>query len=573
MTPALVVAGEPALTATRFLNHLTAKGKFLLIADNVEEQTIAERFAPLSQAGSVLFTSRRRLRLPKLHALSVECLAPEEGAQLLLLRAGLTQPSEEERELASTLAQHLGGLPLALEQMGAFVQTRQNTTLRQCLADFERASALRPDSHAALAPLSLGELPYLNTILTMYHLALERLQSEGALAAIHLTRLLAFLAPDGMQEHLLRDAYDAMEEPLRTAAGSEGGWQAALESLTKLALVQRTPIAINNHEPIYVLSEHRLVRAVIITLLAEEQRRRYAEEAVRIVSAVTPDILETRWWEESPLWPQWTQLAETIHIYNLRTPEAAHLLNTTGVLLHYSARYTEAEPLFRKALEIVLNLHPEPHPSTARNYNDLAVLLGTTGRYAEAEPLYRKALEIDLDIHGEQHPTTARDYGNLAGLLETTGRYVEAEPLHRKALEINLDIHGEQHPSTAKGYNNLALLLQATGRYAEAEPLYRKALEIDLDIHGEQHPSTATDYNNLAELLKDTKRYAEAERLGRKAFRIISAILGPDHPDVKTTASNWLGCLNLAKARGGLKAKDVPTALVRQAESIVKKKG
>ena len=58
------------------------------------------------------------------------------------------------------------------------------------------------------------------------------------------------------------------------------------------------------------------------------------------------------------------------------------------------------------------------------------------GRYAEAEPLYRRSLEIREKQLGADHPDVAHSLNNLAGLYQAMGRYAEAEPLYKRSLEI-----------------------------------------------------------------------------------------------------------------------------------------
>ena len=58
------------------------------------------------------------------------------------------------------------------------------------------------------------------------------------------------------------------------------------------------------------------------------------------------------------------------------------------------------------------------------------------GRYAEAEPLFRRSLEIQEKQLGRDHPDVATSLNNLADLYRAMGRYAEAEPLYRRSLEI-----------------------------------------------------------------------------------------------------------------------------------------
>ncbi|WP_292761209.1 tetratricopeptide repeat protein, partial [Nostoc sp. NOS(2021)] len=80
------------------------------------------------------------------------------------------------------------------------------------------------------------------------------------------------------------------------------------------------------------------------------------------------------------------------------------------------------------------------------------------GRYSEAEPLYKKALELRQRLLGEEHPDVASSYNNLAGLYHSQGRYSDAEPLYKKALSIAELSLGIDHPSTATIRKNLKWL-------------------------------------------------------------------------------------------------------------------
>jgi tetratricopeptide (TPR) repeat protein len=199
--------------------------------------------------------------------------------------------------------------------------------------------------------------------------------------------------------------------------------------------------------------------------------------------------------------------------------ETATALNNLALTYQSLARFAEAEPLYRRAIEIEKVL-PNEHPDIATGYSNLANLLLLQARYSEAEYLYRRAIEIGEKALGKDHPKVARDYNNLALLLQHQGKYAEAEPLYRRAIEIDERALGEVHPDVASEYNNLAILLQDQGKYAEAEPLFRRAVEIGEKTLGKDHPDVARGYSNLALLLANEGKYAEAEPLYRRAIEI-----------------------------------------------------
>ena len=73
---------------------------------------------------------------------------------------------------------------------------------------------------------------------------------------------------------------------------------------------------------------------------------------------------------------------------------------------------------------------------TVFTLDTLALELQAQGKYDEAEPLYRRALEIFEAAHGPDHPSTGISVNNLAQLLKAKGDLDGAEPLYRRALAI-----------------------------------------------------------------------------------------------------------------------------------------
>jgi tetratricopeptide (TPR) repeat protein len=92
------------------------------------------------------------------------------------------------------------------------------------------------------------------------------------------------------------------------------------------------------------------------------------------------------------------------------------------------------------------------------------VLLEARGDYTEAEPLYRRALAIDEKVLGPDHPEVANTLNNLAVLLEARGDYTEAEPLYRRALAIDEKALRPNHPTTRLDQENLDRLLQKSAQ-------------------------------------------------------------------------------------------------------------
>ena len=215
--------------------------------------------------------------------------------------------------------------------------------------------------------------------------------------------------------------------------------------------------------------------------------------------------------------------------------------NNVARTLNLQGRFDEAEPLYKKALEICQCVLIEYHEYTATCYVNLASNLNAQGRYEEAEPLYEKGLEIRERVLGGEHLDTIGSYIGVASNLNAQGRYEEAEPLYKKALEICVWALGEENPLTATSYNNVAYNLNAQGLYEQAEPHFLKALKVSQRLLGENHPATATCYNNVAENYRDQGKYNVAELLYKIALKIREGLLGKDHPDTACSYNN-LAC-------------------------------
>ena len=102
---------------------------WLLILDNADDLDLVSSFLPLTAGGHILITTRawdmQRLAI----RFEVEPLSDEQGALLLVRRAGMVpteggweQLSADDRRVALSLTHKLGGLPLALDQAGAYIE-------------------------------------------------------------------------------------------------------------------------------------------------------------------------------------------------------------------------------------------------------------------------------------------------------------------------------------------------------------------------------------------------------------------------------------------------------------------
>jgi tetratricopeptide (TPR) repeat protein len=76
------------------------------------------------------------------------------------------------------------------------------------------------------------------------------------------------------------------------------------------------------------------------------------------------------------------------------------------------------------------------HPEVAKVLNNLAALYSLQHRYSEAEPLYQRALAIREETLGPDHPDLASTLNGYAQLLRKIKRKSEASAMQARAKEI-----------------------------------------------------------------------------------------------------------------------------------------
>src|SRR5579883_1962746 len=198
---------------------LATQPGYLLILDNLDEPSVLvppaapdqprppSPFVPPMPAGHLLVTTRAAdlttLGLGLAHPLAMSVFSPEQGAALVLTRAGRPTAGEPEQALARQLSQELGGLALALEQAGAYLATSGMS-----LADY--LALFRTRSHELLSRRTGNDYPH--AVATTWDLSFQRVQKRAP-AAAELLRCCAFLAPDAIPEEILTEGAPSGFDP------------------------------------------------------------------------------------------------------------------------------------------------------------------------------------------------------------------------------------------------------------------------------------------------------------------------------------------------------------------------
>jgi eukaryotic-like serine/threonine-protein kinase len=209
----------------------------------------------------------------------------------------------------------------------------------------------------------------------------------------------------------------------------------------------------------------------------------------------------------------------------------SHLL--VGSTLRREGKLSGAERELREGLAISERVLGPDAERVSSAVGLLASLLDEDeGRLVEAEPLYRRELEMRRRVYGDGRPETAWAVWDLADFLSRVGRGVEAVPLARQFLASVRHVYGPDHPITANATAQAALVLHQSGRLADAEPLFRQAIAMDRRLRGDDDQNVAGAEINLARLLIDRRDFAGARQALTDAVRISEKLAGSETPIV-----------------------------------------
>jgi tetratricopeptide (TPR) repeat protein/transcriptional regulator with XRE-family HTH domain len=503
---------------------LSVHTRWLLVLDNVDDLQMIVDFLPMPAVGDILLTTRLQALGTIAQNIEVKKMELEEGVRFLLHRSkisvsgtSLASLAQENYQQAIDIFTPLDGLPLALDQAGAYIEeTRCGLAQYLDLYRTRRNELL----------LRRGNFPtdHPESVAATWSLSFQQLKQESA-AAAELLYLFAFLNPEAIPEEIITLGAIELSRALAETARDPLRFGKVIESLLRYSLVQRTPEA-------KFLSIHRLVQAVLKDGMERELQSYWAERAIRAINRAFPEV-EMATWELCQRCLPHVQVCEAyIEEYSLVFPEAARLFSEAAAYLVARARYEQAEMLLLRALRIHRQLLEATHPLIAQTLNDLGFLYLNQSKYAQAEILLQEALTIRRQVRGNEHLEVAQTLHNLASLYRTQGFYLEAEPFYLQALYIRETISGVDLSLVAESYYGLARLYFLQEKYAQAEKLCQQALHMQEQRFGNNHPLIASSLNMLARIYQGQQKLKQAKEMNLRALRIHESIPGADHPRV-----------------------------------------
>lgn len=593
-----------------FKHWLRSHGDWLLILDDVEDLTQVEILYPEAHQGHVLITTRSQFLGGVAASITVDMMDPDEGAIFLLRRAGMLDHAEDYAHApavdlapARAVSLMLGGLPLALDQAGAYMEeTGCGLSGYVTLYQAQRSRLLKERGRSGI--------DHPESVTITFTLALQKV-AQANTAAVELLQLCAFLAPDAIPEQLLPAGKDILGPVLAPVVTDPFQMNASLRALLAYSLIQREA----RSQLLYI---HQIVQAVLIDRLSLQEQQSWAEKAVRVVNAAFPEVLEKDGWQRGTrLLPHALVCLSWQERWEMHFAEAVHLLSQTGNALWVRGQYQQAQVVHKRVLSLRKSLLGSVHPDIARSLTYLANASADQGNYREADLLYQQALELYEQIGGETRldaasvlnawaecyreraegsadprlyeradalyqraidllkqiddaPTLAlvATISNRTGMQIARGYPEEAEAQLLEAIPIFEQYLGSRHLFTAVLIGNLGVLYCTLHRFDEAESLLCRARSIFQELGEQHHPRAAQVLCNLADLYMIQEKFELAEALYREAIVIYEAAGAATHPHMELFLRNH--AIALWRLKCYTKAQ---TALTRAEALLIAREG
>ncbi|KAF8348423.1 hypothetical protein F5887DRAFT_914874 [Amanita rubescens] len=537
---------EDASSAASALKWISKKSNWLMIYDN---------------ADSGCQVVERNLELMRIIVDEMEVLEMEEEEALTLLSksARLDYASESMQTTGKQLISKLGGIPLAIDQAGAYM-----LTCKCPLDDYLELYAKNQDQLMS-NPLFKGASGYGSCTYGTYEISMKEIEARAAQkrdpakaivaeSAIAVYQIIAFLHHENIPEELFKSAAEnykkrnideeretglplsiTMLNPKVLLLDEKGEWnkmqfQLGIQVLLSFSLIKSSGTLYSVHPLVHSWSRDRIPKMEIDqqllmtkAFLASSVELDYTIDNYEYCGLLTPHMRKIN--------DQATQL-------NLNNIYYDDECDQFSLVFHHIGSWNELEKLTMWMLERrKANLAPK-HPFVLNSMANLAHAYRKQGRWVEAEKLQVKVMEVIKENLGSQHPDTLVSMDNLASTYRNQGRWDEAEKLAVEVMEARKEEFGSHHPETVSSMGNLASTYRHQGRWDEAEKLQVKVMEASKENLGSQHPDTLDSMANLASIYNYQGRWDEAEKLDLEVMEASKEKLGLQHQDTLNSMAN-----------------------------------
>ena len=394
-------------------------------------------------------------------ALQVEPFNDKDGSEILLKLTHLDSKSAINQDLSKTIAHTLGGLPLALSQIGGFINQRK-IPLKDFLPLYQR-NASKIDARKT------GITDYEHSLSTAWEMSLSKLDGNAYL----LQGLLAFLDPDRIDEVVLIDGFKNSDSsaPQFEFLSDEMDLLDAEEALLQVALI-------NKNSETGILSVHRLIQAAVMRRLTAEERTVCFDTAINIITWGFPDTWSADVGHQHQSWetsekclPHVLHLVKQKEQYHLALVDAdvfAQLLLRCCWYLYERECYDTALRLIDEALTNFTNKGTVAFSSAVELRGLIDMDMNFQNKALES---FTRTMDIRTKLLDPDDGFIAASLTTLGIVHTELGNLDQAFESHQKAIDIRLRTNSDR---IGNSYSNMSSLLLRMGKANQAEEMLKR---------------------------------------------------------------------------------------------------
>jgi hypothetical protein len=263
-----------------------ARSNWLLILDNADDLTVVNPFLPKAAQGHILLTTRTGAVGGLAQSSVLKPLDADDGALCLLRRASYLQGNKSLRDAstasvqaAQRLSELMGGLPLALEQAGAYIDDTGCGVVKY-LETYQR---YRPE----IQQLLHGTVPeYQLPVASAWTISKEVVEQTNP-AAAEILRLCAFLAPDAIPDEIFTQGASVLGPVLAPVVVNAVTFDRTIGILRSYSLLTRE---VDRETDIPRHSIHPIMQELLRDEMDPPTQQLWAERAVRAVFQTLPTV-------------------------------------------------------------------------------------------------------------------------------------------------------------------------------------------------------------------------------------------------------------------------------------------
>ncbi len=260
---------------------------WLLILDNADDLLVISDILPASSTGHILITTRMQAVGGFADSIEVEKMDEHEGILLLLCRAkaitvvtSLDQVANSDLINAKALMKEMDGLPLALDQAGAYIE-ETGCTIAAYLDQYKQRHISLLNRRGGLG------IDHPDPVATTWSLSFEAVKQINPIAA-DLLSFCVFLPPDAIPEEMIMKNVNELGPNLKRISKDPFLLDDAIATLRRYSLIRR-----NSDSKTFSL--HRLVQAVLKANMNKRTQLLWAERTVRAINKALVKVDITNW--------------------------------------------------------------------------------------------------------------------------------------------------------------------------------------------------------------------------------------------------------------------------------------